>query len=310
MGTKTQVTVLLVLALTSFNAAAASETLHREHSFDATNGMTVTVDVSFHTVEIVARPGDTVDVTVDLDISGSDKKVQKAIALLEPVFQQDSDGVLIRSTKKGFSGFGSAKVKGRVVVMTPPDLHVTVDSSSGSTTLTGDFGSAHIMCDASSGRFHINGAAQTVFTDLSSGSVLIELTRPAKSVRADTSSGSVTLKGGAGSFHADTSSGSIKADGLLGNASMNTSSGSITAAWSAIPPDATVVAETSSGSVNLTFPTGTVLKGSVGTSSGGIRSDFPGETSDRGHQLELYGGSGAVHLEVGTSSGGVSLRAP
>ena len=310
MRFKTVCAILLVLSLAPLTAAAASDNLHREHVFDVQPGMTVTVDVSFHTVEVTARPGNTVEVSVDLDVNGSESRVRKTIKALEPVFRQDSDGVLIRSTKKGLvSGFGSAKVRGRVTVAMPPDLHLTIDSSSGSTKLTGDFGSGHVLCDASSGSFRMSGAAREVAADLSSGSMVIELTRPAESVRADTSSGSVTLKGGARTFHADTSSGSITADGLLGDASMDASSGSITAAWSALPPGATIKADTSSGSVTLTLPAGTGLNGSINTSSGGIRTDFPGQTSDRGHHLSLDGGPGTVQLKVGTSSGSVRLRA-
>ncbi len=82
---------------------------------------------------------------------------------------------------------------------------------------------------------------------------------------------------------------------------------SITAQWDAIPAGAKVRADASSGNVTLRFPAGTVLTGSADTSSGGIRTDFPG-TLQKSH-LELSGGVGAVRLKVDTSSGGVRLIA-
>jgi DUF4097 and DUF4098 domain-containing protein YvlB len=300
--------VLAILCLVALSVSASSEKIHREHVFDVRPGMSVTVDVSSHEVEVAARPGSTVEVTVDIEISGSDTKVRQAAKALEPVFREDSEGVVIRSRKKGFSGFGSAKVRGRVTVVMPPDLDLMIDSSSGSSEVTGDFGTGNIVCDASSGSFRVTGAARSVVADLSSGSVVVDLNRPAESVRADTSSGSVTLKGGAAEFRADTSSGSITADGLEGDATMDASSGSITASWAAIPASTRIRADASSGSVRLTLPAAAALNGAVNTSSGGIHSDFPGRQSDDGDRMEFDGGPDAVQIKIDTSSGSVHLR--
>lgn len=296
-----------LLTMVTFTAAAATKTLDREHVFPAHKGHTVKIDVSFHKVEVTARPGDTVEVAVHLEATGSETKTDKILAALEPVFRDEGDTILIRSTKKGFGGLGSAKVKGIVTVAMPPDLDLVVDGSSGSFKAQGDFESGNVSCDASSGSFRLNGAAEKISADLSSGSVVLDLTRPAEVIRLDTSSGSVNVKGGAQSVHADTSSGSITLHDLLGSASMGASSGSITASWAAIPTGAQVAAGTSSGSVTLTFPAGTLLAGDVSVSSGGIHSDFPGVTSDRGRQMELTGEPGAVQLRAETSSGGVRL---
>ncbi len=144
-------------------------------------------------------------------------------------------------------------------------------------------------------------------SDTSSGSVKAAVMRPLEKFSADASSGSVRLVGGAHSAKADTSSGSINLGGLLGDASLDASSGSITARWNAIPDNAKVRADASSGSVSLYFPAGTVLSGSVDVSSGGIRTDFPGSmTKDH---LTLNGGAGAVDIQVDTSSGSVKLLA-
>jgi DUF4097 and DUF4098 domain-containing protein YvlB len=139
--------------------------------------------------------------------------------------------------------------------------------------------------------------------------VTVRVSRPLENFHADTSSGSVRLTGGAADAFADTSSGSVDLDGLTGDLEADTSSGSVTASWDAIAPGARVRVDTSSGGADLSFPKGVVLDGFVSTSSGRIRTDFPGVVGDHGHELELEGGVGAVRLRVDTSSGGVSLRA-
>jgi DUF4097 and DUF4098 domain-containing protein YvlB len=197
-----------------------------------------------------------------------------------------------------------------VVVEMPPGLDLEVDSSSGTTEITGDFGQAEIRCDASSGSIRIDGAAREISADVSSGSVILELSRAADRISADASSGSIKITGGAHELDADTSSGNIRALGLLGDATLEASSGSVTAEWESVAPGSRIIADTSSGGVRLTFPEGTLLKGSVETSSGGIHTDFPGLWKDkRGHHLVLDGGPGATHITVGTSSGGVKLFA-
>jgi hypothetical protein len=265
------------------------------------------VDVSFHRVEVTARPGDTVDVTVDIEVKGSGGSSKNAANQLQPKFIEEGDKLIIRSTKKTGFSWKSASAKGLVTVAMPPGMNLVVDASSGSAEISGDFGDAVVRFDASSGSLSLDGAMRELHTDTSSGSIRANVSRPMDDFTADASSGSIRLSGGARSTKVDTSSGSINVSGLLGDAHFDASSGSITAQWDAIPSEATVRAGASSGSVTLRFPAGTSLSGSVDVSSGGIRSDFPGIKSK--DHLTLNGGSGAVNVKVGTSSGSVKLLA-
>ena len=126
------ITLVALFAVPSA-ARAATETLHREHSFQARAEVTVEIDVSFHEVEVAARPGDTVEVTVDLEVSGS--RAKRTIDELDPVFRDDGDRLLIRSTRRGGLSWGFTRTKGRVVVEMPPGLDLEVDSSSGRTVI-------------------------------------------------------------------------------------------------------------------------------------------------------------------------------
>ena len=296
------ITALAVAALLA-PGMASSETRHFDHHFDARPGATVVVDVSFHQVEVTARPGSTVDVEVELDSSS-----EKLLERYTPRFEESSGKLVVRSTSDQTSWFGSSRIDGRVTVAMPPGMSLLVDSSSGSTRVTGDFGTATLSFDCSSGSVTVDGSADEVAVDASSGSVKVNLGRPARRVSIDVSSGSVNVTGPVDEAQIDTSSGSITVDGLSGSANLDSSSGSISARWARTPPpDTAVRADASSGSVRLTFPRGTVLAGVVDTGSGTIRSDFPGNLNDDHDHMVLAGGAGAVQVKVDTSSGSVRL---
>ena len=298
------VAAVAALCIVATGAQAEIE-IHQKHRFDARPGATVVVDVSFHRVEVTARPGDSIDVTVDITVKGDGSTAKNVANDLQPKFLEEGDKIIIRSTRKKGWTWKSASAKGLVTVQMPPGMNLVVDSSSGGAEISGDFGDGVVRYDASSGGLKVDGAMRELHADTSSGSVKAAVMRPLERFTADASSGSVRLVGGAHDVKVDTSSGSINASGLLGDASFDASSGSITAQWSAIPANATVRADASSGGVSLSFPAGTVFSGSVDVSSGGIRTDFPGSmTKDH---LTLHGGAEAVDIKVDTSSGSVKL---
>lgn len=298
--------LILIAVLCCATAASADIDVVQEHVFDASPGQTVSIDVSFHKVEVIIEPGSQVHAIVELSTNSSSRKAEKAMAELAPVFQKRGDTLIIRSTRKGgWNSWWGANIKGHVTVTMPPDLDLSIDSSSGSINIEGDLGDGSVDCDASSGSIEIRGAMQDLSIDTSSGSTKAFLTRPVESFSADASSGSVRLTGGAYKASVDTSSGSITLDGLRGDAYLDASSGSITAQWESIPPRATIDAGASSGSITIKLPAGTEVAGSANTSSGGIRSDFPG--SFERDSATFSGGPDAVLVHLSTSSGGVRV---
>lgn len=264
------------------------------------------IDVSFHEVEVTAVPGDTVDVTVDLTIMGSGGSAKNIATDLRPVFKEQGDKLIIRSTRKKGWSWKSVKAKGKVAVLMPPGMNLTINSSSGGAEIKGDLGDSVVVFDASSGSLVVDGAMRELHSDVSSGSLRASVSRPLEVFTSDASSGSVRLCGGARSARAEASSGSIDVSGLLGHGAFEASSGSIKAQWDAIPPHTNVRANASSGSVTLWFPEDTRISGSVQVSSGGLHSDFPAMIRGK-KRLELDGGPDAVTVEVETSSGSVKL---
>ena len=296
-------------ALCLFSTVASADIeIHEKHRFDARPGATVFVDVSFHDVEVTAQPGNAVDVTVDITFKGDGSSAKSAANDYKPVFEEDGDRLIIRSTRKKGWNWKSVKAKGKVTVQMPPGMNLTIDSSSGSAKISGDFGDAVVVFDASSGSLTVDGAMRELHSDLSSGSVRATVSRPLEVFTSDASSGSARLEGGTRSAKVESSSGSINVSGLLGEGIFDASSGSIKAQWDAIPPRTTVRASASSGSVTLWFPQDTRITGSVEVSSGGLHSDFPALVRGK-DRLELDGGPDAVNIEVDTSSGSVKLLA-
>jgi len=304
---KTRSLILLTAIALAATSAHAEIELHQEHTFTVRPGQTVFIDASFHRIEVKIEPGSVVHAVVDLSASSSSGKAERAIEELAPVFSEKGDTVIIRSTRKGGWNWSTGKIKGKIAVVMPPDLDLSIDSSSGSVTIEGDLGDADVDCDASSGSITVRGAMKNLNIDTSSGSIRADVDRPLESFNADASSGSVRLSGGAHTVSVDTSSGSITLAGLRGDAEMSASSGSISAQWESIPPGASIDAEASSGSVTLELPPGTEISGAASTSSGGIRSDFPGTNEKR--RVTFAGGSGAVEVRVSTSSGSVKVLA-
>jgi len=298
--------LMLALPVVAFSA---TETSHTERSFPAVAGGSVTIDASFHAIEVIVRPGQSIDVVVDLEFSASEKKAKRLLAEYEPRFKVQGDDIVIRSTREKTTwNWGTNISKGKIAVWMPPDIDLVVDNSSGRVVLKGDFGGAEVSIDNSSGNVVGGTAMASLSINNSSGQTKIKALRPLDQFRVDCSSGSVYFEGGAFKVDVDSSSGSVELFGLLGDATVDTSSGSVDVVWQSIPPGAKVRIDTSSGGVHLGLPEVTQLEGTIDTSSGGIHSDFPG-AKEKKNYWRFEGGSSAVQLSVDTSSGGVRLSA-
>ena len=98
MRVRTTVAVFAVCLLFAGSVAAEIE-IHQKHRFDARPGATVVVDVSFHSVEVTAQPGNAVDVTVDITVKGSGSSAKNLANDLTPVFEEEGDRLIIRSIR-------------------------------------------------------------------------------------------------------------------------------------------------------------------------------------------------------------------
>jgi DUF4097 and DUF4098 domain-containing protein YvlB len=303
---------LLVVAAVAAAATAGAATKHYEHVFRATDGSTVKVDVSFHDVTVTVVPGDEVRVSVDLETKATGDSAERLFKRYEPTFTVEHDTLLIRSvTHRHWTlfSFGSSGVHGKVVVAMPPGKNLSLDTASGDCKVEGNLGDAKLSADVASGDVEVHGRARTINIDSASGDVTLELEGAVDVVSADTASGDVHVTGSVKDLKADTASGDVTATGLTGPANVDTASGDVSLEWTSIGTGTKVLVDTASGDARLVLPAGTEVAGKVTTSSGAIRSDFPGEKSGRGKTLRLSSGAAeAVHVRIDTASGDVQLR--
>ena len=298
---------VLAVALAA-GAFAETKKAHFEHTFKASEGTKVMVDVSFHDVTVTVAPGDVVTAVVDLEVNASEAKAKRLLEQYEPKFTVMKIRSARKSTWSLFNG-GRHRIKGRVQVTMPPGKNLVLDTASGDCAVEGDLGDGKLSADVASGDVEVKGAARTIDVDSASGDAMLVITRPVEKVSADTASGDVEIMGPVAHLLADTASGDVVATGLTGTAFVDTASGDATLSWASISPSAKIDVDTASGDVKLALPAATSLSGKVDTASGGIRSDFPGTKSDRGRTLRLRAEGPAVHVTVDTASGAVQLTA-
>jgi hypothetical protein len=303
------VAVALLVVLTGMGQAKTL-TAHSEHSVAAKAGGRVSVDVSFHEVEVKVAPVAAVAFVVDLEVTASASRAQELLDELAPQIVERGSTIAFRSAKAegwSFSLFGGEEMKGRVRVTMPPGMGLVLDTASGDCVVDGDLGDAALRVDVASGEVTVRGAASEILVDSASGDVELVLAREVPSVLVDTASGNVVIRGAVRELRADTASGDVTASGLVGSASFDTASGEVTARWAAVPVGARAVADTASGGVRLSLPAVAVVAGRLSTASGDIASAFPGQAEDHDRQFRLAGGAGAVDVRVDTASGDIEL---
>ncbi len=307
---RTAAVAVALLALSAGLAFAKTLTAHTEHSFAAKAGGKVSVDVSFHEVEVKVAPVAEVTFVTDLEVTASAGRAQELLDELAPQIVERGSTIAFRSAKKegwSFNLFGGEETKGRVRVTMPPGMGLVLDTASGDCVVDGDLGDAELRADVASGEVTVRGAAAEILVDSASGDVELVLSREVRSVNVDTASGNVVVRGAVRELRADTASGDVVASGLVGSASFDTASGDVTARWATIPTGARVVADTASGGVRFSLPAAAVVVGMLSTASGDITSSFPGQSQDHDRVFRLAGGAGAVDVRVDTASGDIEL---
>jgi DUF4097 and DUF4098 domain-containing protein YvlB len=295
------------LLAASLSAAAEAATFHTSKTFAPKPGGTLKVEAAFQDVRVTIAPGASVEVTVDMKATTWPQDSKESLKPYEPIFSEEGNTLLIRSRPTGTFTIGFSNCSGLIAVKMPPGMHVNLSTGSGDLEVSGDLGASDLTCDTGSGDVKVDGALRNASAETGSGDVKLTLTAPATAVKAHTGSGNVTLSGGAGRVEGSTGSGDISAEGLSGAGAFETGSGNIKCSWSKLPVGVRVSAETGSGDVTLKVPAGAVLAGELHSSSGDVKSEFPGTSSDHGRRFALAGGAGAGELGVDTGSGNITV---
>ncbi|MEJ2583273.1 MAG: DUF4097 family beta strand repeat-containing protein [Acidobacteriota bacterium] len=257
------------------------------------------LEVDVGSVDVRLRTADLTQIEAEvlLHIGGTgEEKAERWIENHTPSFTDSKDHL----------GFGSLSASARLFLLTPGDIVPDITTTSGSILVHGDFPNAHpLHLRSSTGDADVTGAARSLDFRSSAGDARIEVIRPLESVTARTASGDVSLTGGAQRARVDTASGRIWLENLSGDVEVSTSTAKITLSWDRLEPDAMVRVRSSSGRVQLIVPDGVRPRGSLTTTTGSVRSEFPGEVTEGGTTLRLAG-DGPV-FDVETASGEIQL---
>ena len=291
---------------------AAQKDVATTESFPSAESKHLEVDAADLDVRIRTADVDVIEADLLLHIGGTgEEKAQRWIENHTPEFTDSADRLQITvvPAKSGFLWFGSLSARARLSLLTPDEIVPDITTTSGGIQIRGDFPNARpLHLRTSTGNVEMDGAAASIDFRSAAGDAQIKVVRPLETLIARTSSGDVSLVGGARTARVDTASGRISLQNLSGDAEISTSTAKIILSWDRLDPSAIVRVRSSSGSVQLIVPAGVSPQGTITTTTGSVRSEFPGEVVEGGMTLRLSGdgptfdietASGEIHLIIG-----------
>ena len=299
----------LFMTLSAMPAVSAQKNLVQTERFPSAEGKRLEVDVADLDVRINRADVNEIEADILLHIRGlGDEKGQRWIEGHTPSFT-DTEAKLqitVETGTSGFLGFGHLSAQARLSVLAPGEVIPDVTTTSGRIQVRGDFPAADpLRLRTSSGNMELNGATASLDIRTADGDAQIEVIRPLSHFFARTSSGDVQLVGGAQEARVDTASGKISLENLSGSVAISTTTGKITLSWDRLDPGQTIRIRSSSGRVHLMVPEGVQPQGTLTTTTGTIRSEFPGLVSEDGSALNLQGDGPTFDVE--TASGEIQL---
>jgi hypothetical protein len=291
--------------LAPWQATAAQKDVATAESFPAGDSKQLLVDVADLDVRLRTADVDSIEADVLLRISGtSEDKAQRWVENHTPVFTDSEDRlqILVEPGKSGFLWFGSLTARARLSLLAPRQIVPDITTTSGSIQIRGDFPQARpLLLRTSTGNIDVDGATASIDFRTAAGDAQIRVIRPLDALIARTSSGDVSLAGGARHVRVDTASGRISLQNLSGETEVSTSTGKITLRWDRLEPGASVRVRSSSGRVQLIIPAGVRPQGTISTTTGSVRSEFPGEVIEGGMTLRLTGDGPTFDVETASS---------
>jgi hypothetical protein len=301
----TNLILVLAVAFSPLQVAAAQKDVVKNESFPSGESKRLLVDVA--NLDVRLRTADVNSIEADLLLHISGTSEDKALRWVEnhtPVYTDSTDRlqIVVEPGKSGFLWFGSLTARARLSLLAPHEIVPDMTTTSGGIQIRGDFPNAHpLLLRTSTGSLDMDGAAASIDFRSAAGDAQIKVVRPLDSLVARTSSGDVSLTGGARKANVDTASGRISLQNLSGDSEVSTSTGKITLSWDRLEPGTTVRVRSSSGRVQLIIPAGVRPQGRITTTTGSVRSEFPGEVIEGGMTLRLSGDGPTFDVETASS---------
>lgn len=301
----TSLIVTITIAAAPWQTLAAQRDVSTTESFPSGESKNLLVDVADVDVRLRTADVESIQADVLLHISGtSEDKAQRWVENHTPAFTDADDQlqVIVEPGRSGFLWFGSLTARARLSFLAPHEIVPDITTTSGSIQIRGDFPNARpLLLRTSTGNLDVDGAATSIDFRSAAGDAQIRVVRPLESLTARTSSGDVNLTGGARRVRVDTASGRIELQNLSGDSEVSTSTGKISLRWDRLEPNARVRVRSSSGRVQLVIPAGVRPQGTITTTTGSVRSEFPGEVIEGGLTLRLSGDGPTFDVETASS---------
>ncbi len=303
---QTLLTILLVCLVATSTGFAVERDINEKSSFSANN---LLVDISTLDISLRAADVNNIEVNTELHISNvTESQADDWVARHTPSFEEGHDSlkVVVKPGRNGFIWFGHLTAKARLNIVAPLSVMPDLTTESGRISARGDFSNAKpMLMRTSSGDIEFSGAAHSLNIHTTTGDTHIEVMRPIEKLFARNASGDITLIGGARNIEIDTSSGNIWLSNLSGSTKITSSNGKVNLRWDRLDQNHVIYVRTSSAKINLSVPSSVRPRGILKTTTGTIRSDFPGTVSEAGDAVEL-GGDGP-RFDVETASGEIIL---
>jgi hypothetical protein len=300
----------IVFCVTVMPADAAVREYFGSDDFLVQDGREVIVNV--WDIDLFVRAADTpmVHCTTDLRIAGTGaEKADQWIVARVPKYSESDSGLdlSLDPGNEGFLGIGAFTRRRRIGILIPHSVIPNLTTSSGAISIDGDFFNADpLRLRTGNGSIDFDGAAKSIEIRTTSGQTSVRVVRPLDQFWARTSSGPVSLTGGAHSVEIETASGDVSLSALSGSVSVTSVGGTLILDWDRLGPGATVTLRSLKGDITVTLPRGTHPQGVLTTTSGAIKSGFPGEVNEAGDTVTLVGDG--PRLEIETASGAILLR--
>ncbi len=311
MISKSRVTRYATIAVlcVSMTVWAAQRDLNKTEVFPSEAGKVLMTDVANLDLRVQNSDVDRIEADVELHIGGTgEEKAKRWIENHTPEFSDSEDSlkVTVEPAKSGFLGFGRLSAKARLAFRVPGEINPDLTTSTGNIQVRGDFPNAQpLRLRSLAGDITLIGATRSLHINGGEGEIQIEVFRPLDEFFARSSSGSINLTGGAREARAGTGSGAIRLENISGNVEASTSNGRVTVIWDRIGEDAQVRIRSASGRVILQLPGNTRPQGRLSTTTGNVRSEFPGTVTADGGTLQLSGDGPTFDVE--TASGEIQL---
>jgi DUF4097 and DUF4098 domain-containing protein YvlB len=303
--------IALLCATIAGPARAAQKDLTKTESFPSIDSKELVVDVTDIDVRLRTADVETIDADVLLRISATgEEKALRWIEVHTPSFYDAEKRlqIIVEPAKTGFLWFGSLTAKARLSLKAPDEVIPDITTTSGAIQIRGDFPNARpLHLRTSTGNAEMEGATASIDFHSAAGDLQVRVVRPLESLAARTSSGDIHLSGGARQVTVDTASGHIALHNLSGSAEVSTSTGKITLRWDRLESDTAVRVRSSSGRVQLIVPAGVRPQGTITTTTGSVRSEFPGEVVEGGMTLRLSGDGPTFDVETASAEVQLSI---